>query len=295
MMNTRTIPRYLGIKSPKYKTQALDTSLEAENFQFNLWRSCSFFKKVEILSQWTKGTWELSVAGIKHQYPNASPAKIRREFLRRTLGTEISLPSNEYEQKPLILTDPITLALEIANILNSLDIPYLVGGSVASGILGEVRANQDIDLVADLQREKVNQFIQVLQPRFDVSEDAVLDVIYYKGSFNLIDNESLGKIDIFILKDEPFNQREFQRRESIVVRPPDQILMLASAEDIILQKLSWYRQGGQASNQQWRDVLGVIKIQGERLDFDYMMQWAKEMKLTDLILLACSQSGIELN
>ncbi len=293
MKNTRTIPQYLGIKSPNYKTQALDTSLEAEEFQFNLWRSCPFFKKVEILTNWTKGTWELCVAGIKHQYPNANPAKIRREFIRRALGTDISLPSNEYEQKPLMLTDPITLALEVANILNALDIPYLVGGSVASGILGEVRSTQDIDLVADLQREKVNQLIQVLQPRFYVSEDAVLDAIYYKGSFNLIDNESLGKIDIFILKDEPFNQSEFQRRESIVVRPPNQTLILPSAEDIILQKLSWYRQGGKVSDQQWRDVLGVIKIQGERLDFDYMKQWAQEMKLTDLLLLACNQSGIE--
>lgn len=293
MTNTRTIPKYLGIKSPKYKTQALDTSLEAEEFQFNLWRSCAFFKKVEILAKWTKGTWELSVAGIKHQYPNASLAKIRSEFIRRSLGTDISLPSNEYEQKPLMLTDPITLALEIANILNALNIPYLVGGSVASGILGEVRSTQDIDLVADLQREKVKQLIQALQPRFYVSEDAVLDAIYYKGSFNLIDNESLGKIDFFILKDEPFNQTEFQRRESIIVRPPNQTLVLPSAEDIILQKLSWYRQGGKVSDQQWRDVLGVIKIQGERLDFDYMAQWAKEMKLTDLLLLACSQSGIE--
>lgn len=293
MKNTRTIPQYLGIKSPNYKTQALDTSIEAEEFQFNLWRSCPFFKKVEILTNWTKGTWELCVAGIKHQYPNASPAKIKKEFIRRALGTDISLPSNEYEQKPLMLTDPITLALEIANILNSLEIPYLVGGSVASGILGEVRSTQDIDLVADLQREKVNQLIQVLQPRFYVSEDAVLDAIYYKGSFNLIDNESLGKIDIFILKDEPFNHSEFQRREPIVVRPPNQTLVLPSTEDIILQKLSLYRHGGKVSDQQWRDVLGVIKIQGERLDFDYMMQWAQEMKLTDLLLLACDQSGIE--
>lgn len=156
MTNTRTISQYLGIKSPNYKTQALDTSLEAEEFQFNLWRSCSFFKKVEMLARWTKGTWELSVAGIKHQYPNASHAKVRREFIRRSLGTNISLPSNEYEQKPLILTDPITLALEVANILNALDIPYLVGGSVASGILGEVRSTQDIDLVADLQNQELS-------------------------------------------------------------------------------------------------------------------------------------------
>lgn len=288
-----THPKNLGIKSLNYKTQSLDTSPDAEDYQFKLWRSCCLWKKAELVARWTKGTWELALLGISYQYPNASPAKIRREFIHRSLGVDISLPNNNYEQQPLMLSDPITLALDVANILNSLDIPYLVGGSVASGIWGEVRATQDIDLVASVQTEKVSQLVQVLIPRFYVSEDAVLDAISNKQSFNLIDNESLGKIDIFILKDELFNQTEFGRRAPVVVRPPDQTLFLATAEDMILQKLSWYHQGGQVSSQQWRDVLGVIKLQGEQLDFDYLTKWAQELKLTYLLSQALQASGFE--
>ncbi|HAA30067.1 MAG TPA: hypothetical protein DCE56_23260 [Cyanobacteria bacterium UBA8553] len=293
MTSIRIFPTYLSIKSPHYKTQSLDTSPEAEEYQFKLWRSRPLWKKAELVANWTKGTWELALVGISHQYPDASPAKIRREFIRRSLGVDISLPGNPFDEQRIMLSDPITLALDVANILNALNIPYLVGGSVASGILGEVRATQDIDLVADLPREKVNELIEILQPRFYVSEDAVLDAIDSQRSFNLIDNESLGKIDIFILKDEPFNQTEFQRRTPVVVRPPDQTLILPSAEDIILQKLSWYRQGGKVSSVQWRDVLGVMKLQGERLDFDYLVRWGEELKLTELLFQVLRESGIE--
>lgn len=293
MTSIRIFPTYLSIKSPHYTTQSLDTSPEAEEYQFKLWRSCPLWKKAELVANWTKGTWELALVGISHQYPEASPAKIRREFIRRSLGVDISLPGNKFDERRIMLADPITLALDVANILNALDIPYLVGGSVASGILGEVRATQDIDLVADLPREKVSKLVETLQPRFYVSEDAVLDAIDYKRRFNLIDNESLGKIDIFILKDEPFNQTEFQRRTPVVVRLPDQTLILPSAEDIILQKLSWYRQGGKVSSVQWRDVLGVMKLQGERLDFDYLVRWADELKLTELLSQVLRESGIE--
>lgn len=272
----------------------MDTSPEAEEFQFNLWRSRPLWKKAEIVASWTKGTWELAFVGINRQYPEANLAKIRREFLRRTLGTDISLPTSKYEERSLMISDPISLALDVASILEAFDIPYLVGGSIASAILGEVRATQDIGLVADLGREKVSQLIQSLLPRFYVSKAAVLDAIYYRRSFNLIDNESLGKIDIFVLQDEPFNQAEFERRTPVVVRPPNQTLVLPSAEDIILQKLSLYRQGGKVSDQQWRDVLGVIKVQAETLDYGYLNHWAEELRLSELLNQALVESGVEI-
>lgn len=192
-----------------------------------------------------------------------------------------------------MLTDPISLALVVADILNQLEIPYLVGGSVASSLLGEPRSTQDIDLVADLHPEKVDSLIQALQPRFYVSEDAVKDAIRYQSSFNLIDNESLGKVDIFILKKEPFNQAEFQRRQARIVRQePEQIIVLPTPEDIILQKLIWYQMGF-GSQKQWRDILGVLKLQNEQIDRNYLNQWATTLKLTDLLIQALREAGLE--
>ncbi|HAJ64481.1 MAG TPA: hypothetical protein DCP31_38975, partial [Cyanobacteria bacterium UBA8543] len=113
----RIFPTYLSIKSPHYKTQSLDTSPEAEEYQFKLWRSRPLWKKAELVANWTKGTWELALVGISHQYPDASPAKIRREFIRRSLGVDISLPGNPFDEQRIMLSDPITLALDVANIL----------------------------------------------------------------------------------------------------------------------------------------------------------------------------------
>ncbi|MBD2185587.1 hypothetical protein H6S82_19160 [Planktothrix sp. FACHB-1355] len=285
--------------APGYRTQSLDTSIEAEQVQFGLWRTLPFWKKAELISGWTKGCWEMCLLAIRYRYPNADPAFIRREFTIRTLGEDfqsiesiLSVYPFLWEQ-PLMLTDPISLALVVADILNNLEIPYLVGGSVASSLLGEPRSTQDIDLVADLRPEKVESLIQAVQPRFSVSETAVREAIRSQESFNLIDNESLGKIDIFILKDQPFNQAEFQRRQARVIRQdPDRVIVLPTSEDIILQKLIWYRMGRFKSEKQWRDILGVMKLQGEQLDKVYLNQWAETLQLTELLAQALQSAGL---
>ncbi len=281
-----------------YKTQSIDTSIDAEMYLFGLWKALTLTQKVNKLISWTKGCLELSLIGLKQRYPDASPSKLRYEFARATLKSYF--PDSIYQiisqyHQTLMLTDPISLALDVAEILNALDIPYLIGGSVASTLMGEMRATEDVDIVADIKIEKVVRLMQSLQPRFYVSEDAVQDAVRHKRSFNLIDNESLGKVDIFILKDQPFPQIEFQRRRSRLVRQnPDQMLVLPTPEDIILQKLTWYRMTKNESQRQWRDVLGVLKLQGDRLDFEYLQKWALELELSDLLGTACTESGLEL-
>lgn len=282
-----------------YRTQSIDTSIEAEQVQFRLWRTLPLWKKAETVSGWTLGCWEMCLLAIRHRHPNADAAFIRREFLVRSLGENFQsivniLPNYPFFwERPLMLTDPISLTLVVADILNQLEIPYLVGGSVASSLLGEPRSTQDIDLVADLPLEKVDSLIQALQPRFYVSEDAVRDAIRSQGSFNLIDNESLGKVDIFILKDEPFNQAEFQRRQAMIVRQnPERAIVLPTPEDIILQKLIWDRMGF-GSQKQWRDILGVMKLQGEQLDKNYLNQWASTLRLIDPLEQALREAGLK--
>ncbi len=281
-----------------YKTQSIDTTIDAEMYLFDLWKSLTQIQKANKLSSWTEGCLELCLIGLRQRYPEASLSKLRYEFARATLKS--SFPDSIYQliseySQTLMLIDPISLALDVAEILNALDIPYLIGGSVASTLMGEMRATEDVDIVADIKIEKIDLLLQSLQPRFYVSEDAVRDAIRFKRSFNLIDNESLGKVDIFILKDNAFPQIEFQRRRSQLVRQnPDQMLVLPTPEDIILQKLTWYRMTKNESQRQWRDVLGVLKLQGDRLDFEYLQKWAMELELSDLLATACTESGIEL-
>jgi hypothetical protein len=281
-----------------YKTQSIDTTTDAELYLFGLWKSLTLIQKAERVSIWTKGCLELCLIGVKQRFPNVSLSRLRLEFAKATIESNLSDSLYQYisqSNKPLMLIDPISLALDVAKILNELDIPYLVGGSVASSLMGEMRATEDVDMVVDLTMAKMMPLIQVLQPRFYVSEDAVRDAIRFKRSFNVIDNESMGKVDIFILKDNPFPQIEFQRRSSQLVRQnPDRMLVLPTPEDIILQKLVWYRMTRNESQRQWRDVLGVLKLQGDRLDFEYLKKWGIELNLSDILKTAYTESGLEI-
>ena len=136
-----------------YKTQSIDTSIDAEMYLFNRLKSLTLIQKAEKVSGWTKGCLELHLVGLQQRYPSISFSKLRYEFAKATL--KLNFSDSVYQnisayKQPLMLTDPISLALDVAAIFNGLDIPYLVGGSVASTLMGEPRATEDVDIVADL-------------------------------------------------------------------------------------------------------------------------------------------------
>ncbi len=283
-----------AIVKPGYKPQSDDTSIDADVLQMKQWRRFPIWKKAQSVSNWTQGCCRLCLAGIKQQYPTYTPTQRRREFVRRRLGEEwVDLSSSLGIQGEIMIGDPIALALQVAEIFTRLDIPYLVGGSVASSLLGEPRATLDLDVVADLKISQVDAFIAAVEADFYVSADAVIEAISYQSSFNLIHLETNEKVDIFILKPQPLSQSEMERRQrQIVTENPPQYLYLPTPEDIILQKLIWYQLGGRQSERQWRDLLGVLKVQGETLNFQYLWHWAEPLSLSELLGQAVIEAGM---
>jgi hypothetical protein len=216
------------------------------------------------------------------------------------LGAEwIEVLSNSLDWEKLVIADPIELAQKIASILLPLNIPYVVGGSVASSLLGENRSAQDLDLVIDLEARIAPQLIDAMLGEFYLSESAVMEAIAKsrtaprESSFNVIYLPSLEKAHIFVMgSDDPFSASVMSRRQ---LHPVSGLtfegIYIYSPEDIVLQKLSWYKLTPRRSQKQWRDVLGVLKVQGEKLDRAYLNQWALTLKLTDLLEEALLQSG----
>lgn len=172
-----------------------------------------------------------------------------------------------------------------ARLLEDLEIPYLVGGSVASGSYGEGRSTNDVDIAVDLPPAKIGKVVSAFEPFFYIDEVAVRRAVEHKRSFNAIHSETIFKVDFFIASGDPFSREQFKRRlPRKLVKSSEELVYLASPEDVILNKLRWLKAGGMISEQQPRDVTTVIKFQGPTLDREYMRQWAAKLDLLEKAL-----------
>lgn len=180
-----------------------------------------------------------------------------------------------------MLLGELEVALDVGQKLDALGVTWLVGGSVASSILGEPRATADVDLVADLRGRHVSALFAALVETYYIDEDATKAAVQTRGAFNVIQLASMTKVDIYCSGDEPLARDELARR--IFVDVEGQRLPCASAEDIILQKLKWFVEGGGVSDRQWRDIRGVMKVQGAALDHVYLDHHAGNLGLIGLL------------
>lgn len=142
----------------------------------------------------------------------------------------------------------------------------------------------DVDLVADLEEQHVQQFIQRLSNAYYASEAAIRDAIARRSCFNLIHLETNYKIDIFINQKRTFDSSAFSRATKVELTAHEPITIpMASREDIILAKLVWYREGGETSERQLNDVRGLINVARTTADVLYLTEQAKSLKVEDLL------------
>ncbi|MBU2446235.1 MAG: hypothetical protein KJ666_11805 [Bacteroidetes bacterium] len=191
----------------------------------------------------------------------------------------------------------IVAALEpVIKSLNDLDILYYIGGSVASSAFGIARATLDVDLILQMGSYHITPLITKLKNEYYIDEEMINDAIRTESSFNLIHLETMLKIDVFISKNQPYPQKALERKiQDKLEDDPNTIdIYLCSPEDVILSKLEWYKSGGEKSERQWLDVLGVIKVQGDILDKSYLKMWAKELSVFNLLEKSFEECGVVL-
>jgi hypothetical protein len=183
-------------------------------------------------------------------------------------------------------TDELAVAIRaVAEAFEALDVTWAIGGSIASVFYGEPRATNDIDVVTDLDEPKARQLAALLAGAFYADEDAMVDAVRRRGSFNLIDGRTFIKFDVFIPGPGPLGRGQLDRRRMGAIFPGAEPLPVLGPEDTVLQKLQWYRLTGGASDRQWRDVLAVLRLAGE-LDDDYLGRVAAAGGLGDLLARA---------
>jgi hypothetical protein len=179
----------------------------------------------------------------------------------------------------------------ITTVFASLEISYRIAGSVASSALGVMRSTLDIDIVANIHTEQVSSFIHLLREDFFVDEEFVSDAVRSGCSFNLIHRKTFLKVDIFPVKQRMYDQTAFRRKhvDQLGENPPLLVNFL-TPEDVLLSKLEWFELGERTSEQQWGDILGVLRIQAENLDFTYLHYWAEQLGVKELLEQALQES-----
>lgn len=186
---------------------------------------------------------------------------------------------------------PLGVTLLVIETLDVLRIPYLVTGSLASTAYGRVRTTLDADILADVKREHVAPLARRLESAFYVSREAIEEAVQYRRSFNVIHLATSFKVDIFVPK-RPFDHVQLQRRIRHVLSDHPRVEMyVASPEDVVLAKLEWFRRGGEVSSRQWHDVIGVLKVQEDRLDMTYMRDWGARLGVLDLLERALAEAS----
>ena len=191
----------------------------------------------------------------------------------------------------------ITAALEpVISAFDDLGLSYYIGGSIASSAYGIARSTLDVDLVLELETFHIQPLVSRLKGEYYIESEMINEAIREKTSFNIIHLKSMLKIDVFILKDQLYSKKAFERKtKDKLDDEADSInIYLCSPEDIILHKLEWFKSGGEVSERQWLDILGVIKIQFEKLDKDYLKMWAKQLGVLKLLEKSFSECDINL-
>src|SRR5262245_56517911 len=100
---------------------------------------------------------------------------------------------------------PVDILRDVVAILDSLGIRYVVGGSMASSVHGEVRFTRDADLIIDLPAGRVEALATALEPRFYVSRGTMHEALRERGSFNAIEPDSGFTVGFFVLGSGPFD------------------------------------------------------------------------------------------
>lgn len=173
---------------------------------------------------------------------------------------------------------PLGVLKEVTERFEKMSVEYFLVGSLAAMYYSRPRFTNDIDLVVQIKAEQIKTFSSFFEiesyycPPFEIIRDEVLRM----GSFNLIHQNTGIKIDIVLRKNTEHSQAEFLRRKKVSILPSLEVF-IASAEDVILKKLEFFRQGGSEKH-----LLDVREILAETsVDKDYLQNWIAKLGLSD--------------
>jgi hypothetical protein len=227
---------------------------------------------------------KLHAAGMRQRNPGAGAELVLSDWLRRHFGYTASSGAGRMAEK-----SNLDVLEEVLAVFNRLGIAHALGGSMASSLHGIARFTLDADVAAEPFPDRIAEFAGSLPAPYYLSLEAIQEAHRQHGSFNIIHTEAGFKVDVFISALDPFARSAMARRQQVQLRESAAAVAVQSPEDVILAKLRWFRMSGSALQNQWSDVLGVLRVQ-QNLDAAYLDHWAKALNLEDLLQQARAEA-----
>lgn len=181
------------------------------------------------------------------------------------------------------------LLLKITQILEELEISYLVTGGIAVAIWGSPRSTLDIDIIINIRKEQISSLVVAfkrISPAGYADEKMAKKALKEKGEFNFIDSETGLKIDFWVQKEDAFSQNEFQRR--VLKKFGSKKAWFISPEDLILRKLQWYKLT--ETSKHLEDIKSIMKI--SKVDREYIDHWAKQQSTSEILAKIIKKSSL---
>ena len=283
------------------KPLALDTPLPIEQRWIAGLRDKGALWRLRRLVDLTSLCWHAGAGAFQRARPGATASERQAWLLRERYGNDLAQRALEwchtrglYKEAGMTTNRELWDALcPVVEALVALGVPYYVGGSVASSVMGVARATLDVDLVAALSLEHAAPLAAALSQHYYADVDMIQHAIRRCSSRNVIPLASMFKIDVFVPEDTPFARSNMQRRVALKVPEVGRTLYFCAPEDIVLHKLLWYRAGSGVSDRQWYDLQGVLLLQAQRLDRAYLRRWAAALGVAALLHRALDEAGLE--
>jgi len=161
----------------------------------------------------------------------------------------------------------------VIDVLERLDIPYMVVGGFAAIFYGEPRLTLDVDIVVDMEPAHIRPFVTAFPiPDYYVSEEAIRDALRRRFPFNVIQPYTGAKVDLVPLPREPFTRLAFERRQRLEYDAAGHAATFIRAEDLVIAKLVAFRET--QSDKHLRDARGILTTQWGRLDLPVLRRRA---------------------
>lgn len=275
-----------------YRSQAEDTDALSDAMMFQLLRYRTKTQRLEMGARMMTEARQFSLSCLKQQFGRLPAEDFARKVASAWLQEDYPPGFTPKGSDMTWIQDSTSIITILHRVLTDLGIPYYITGGMAAIAYGEPRTTRDVDIVIAVSPTEIDPLVQCLEregfyiPGVDDVRSGRLQTL------SITHMESISRADLVLSGNSAFDQAKDDRKRLIEL-PGIGSVYFASPEDVVLSKLLW--RGQSQSEKQWRDVLGILKVQGETLDFDYLSKWAGQLNLSNDLNQATYEAGLNVS